>query len=104
MRLNPYHPPRFWSHLARAHFVARQYADALQALQHISAPDQFTHAFMAACQARLGDGAAAGEHVREVLKREPGFTVTGSLLATLHYTRESDLAHHRESLLMAGLP
>src|SRR5262249_37586272 len=25
MRLNPYHPERFWSHLGRAYFVARRY-------------------------------------------------------------------------------
>jgi adenylate cyclase len=28
MRLNPYHPERFWFHLARAQFVAKRYADA----------------------------------------------------------------------------
>ena len=30
MRLNPYHPERFWFHLARAQFVARRYADAIE--------------------------------------------------------------------------
>ncbi|MEX2035345.1 MAG: adenylate/guanylate cyclase domain-containing protein, partial [Xanthobacteraceae bacterium] len=30
MRLNPYHPERFWSHLGRAQFTARIYADAIQ--------------------------------------------------------------------------
>jgi adenylate cyclase len=104
MRLNPYHPLRFWNHLARAHFVARQYAEALQALQHITAPDQFVHAFLAACHARLGDRTAAAGHVLEVLKRNPAFTVTGSLLPTLHYKRAGDLEHHRDSLSMAGLP
>src|SRR5581483_7898180 len=39
MRLNPYHPERFWSHLARGHFVARQYGPALAALQRIRQPD-----------------------------------------------------------------
>ena len=29
MRLNPYHPERFWSHLGRAYFVARRYAEAI---------------------------------------------------------------------------
>src|SRR5439155_17743837 len=28
MRLNPYHPARFWNHLGRAFFVARRYAEA----------------------------------------------------------------------------
>jgi predicted Zn-dependent protease len=29
MRLNPYHPERFWSHLGRAQYSARVYADAI---------------------------------------------------------------------------
>ena len=39
MRLNPYHPERFWSHLARACFAARRYGEALDALKCISSPD-----------------------------------------------------------------
>jgi adenylate cyclase len=104
MRLNPYHPPRFWNHLGRAYFVARRYADAVQAFQRITAPDKFHHAFLVACHAQMGNQAAAGIHAREVLKREPGFTVTNNLLPVLHYKLEGDLAHHRESLRMAGLP
>lgn len=103
MQLNPFHPPRFWSHLARAHFVGRGYAEALKALQHITAPDQFTHAFMAACHARLGDTAAASAHMAEVLRRDPDFTISRSVVPTLHYSRDSDLAHHRESLQLVGL-
>ncbi len=55
MRLNPYHPERFWNHLGRAYFVARRYGDAISAFGHITAPDQFHHAFLAACHAELGD-------------------------------------------------
>ena len=33
MRLNPYHPERFWFHLARAQFVAKRYAEAIESLQ-----------------------------------------------------------------------
>ena len=31
MRLNPYHPERFWGHLGRAYFVARRYDEAVEA-------------------------------------------------------------------------
>lgn len=103
MQLNPFHPPRFWSHLGRAHFVARQYTEALSALQHITAPDKFAHAFMAACHARLGNADAARAHVAEALRQDPDFTIGRGVLPTLHYSRESDLAHHRESLELAGL-
>jgi adenylate cyclase len=104
MRLNPYHPPRFWSHLARAFFVARRYGEAAEAVQRIAAPDQFHLALLAGCFAQMGNEAAAGEQVREVLKRKPDFGVERDYLPTLHYKRASDLAHHRESLLKAGLP
>src|SRR5258706_11303479 len=54
MRLNPYHPPRFWNHLGRAWFVARRYAEAIDAFKRITAPDQFHHSFLAASHAQLG--------------------------------------------------
>jgi hypothetical protein len=38
-----------------------------------------------------------------VLKRVPGFTIRAHCLPILHYRRQSDLAHHRESLRKAGL-
>jgi len=103
MRLNPYHPERFWSHLGRAYFVARRYGEAIAAFKRITLPDHLHHAFLAACHAHSGDDGAAKEEARAVLKREPTFTVAG-YLATLHYKRDADLAHHREGLLKAGLP
>jgi adenylate cyclase len=104
MRLNPYHPERFWFHLARAQFVARRYDEVIESLRRISAPDGTHHALMAACHAQLDDAARAAMHVAETLKRVPGFTVREHCLPQLHYRRDSDLEHHRESLLKAGLP
>lgn len=103
MRLNPYHPERFWNHLGRAYFVARRYEEALQAFARITAPDVFHHAFMAAAHARLGHDAEARRHVEEVLERQPDFR-TETYLETLHHRQDGDIAHHRESLLLAGLP
>lgn len=104
MRLNPFHPPRFWSHLARALFVARRHGEAAEALQRVGAPDYMNLALLAACFAGAGDAANAQAQAREVLRRKPDFSVSGDYLATLHYRRESDLAHHRDALLKAGLP
>jgi adenylate cyclase len=104
MRLNPYHPPRFWSHLARAFFVARRYAEAIDAVQRVPSPDYFHVASLAACFAMLGKEAQARSNTAETLKRKPDFSVQRDYLPTLHYKRESDLAHHRDSLLKAGLP
>lgn len=103
MRLNPYHPERFWSHLGRAHFVARRYAEAIQALKHLSAPDATQLALMAACHYGAGDAAEAARQTAEALKRQPDLTLE-TCLSMLHYKNQTDLTHHRDSLLLAGLP
>jgi adenylate cyclase len=104
MRLNPYHPARFWYHLGRAFFAARHYAEAIEAVQHIDSPDHVHHALLAGSHAQMGNAAAAARHAGEVLKRMPEFHVDKDYLPLLHYKRESDLAHHREAVLKAGLP
>jgi len=104
MRLNPFHPARFWSHLGRAYFVARRYAEAIDAVQHINTIDHFHLASLAGCFAMLGDEAQTRSHTAETLKRKADFSVARDYIPTLHYKRESDLAHHRDSLLKAGLP
>ena len=103
MRLNPHHPERFWSHLGRAYHVARRYADAVSAFKRIGRPDHTHYAFLAAASAQLGDEAAAQTYAREVLRREPAFSVE-TYLATQHYRDASDREHHRQGLLKAGLP
>ena len=103
MRLNPYHPERFWNHLGRAYYVARRYAEAIEALTRMSSHDGQQHALLAVSHAQLGDAQAADAHARKVLGEDPGFSVE-QFLKTLHYKSESDLEHHREGLLKAGLP
>jgi adenylate cyclase len=85
MRLNPYHPERYWNHLGRAYFVARRYPEAIEAFSRITSPDHTHYAFLAAASAAAGDQAAARTY------------------ATLHYKREADHDHHRDALLKAGL-
>ena len=36
MRLNPYHPGRFWGLLGRAYFPARRYDEAVEAFRHVN--------------------------------------------------------------------
>ena len=103
MRLNPYHPERFWSHLGRAYFVARRYPEAVKAFQRISRPDHSHLAFLAACHAQLGDAAAAEGAAQEVLRRAPDFSIE-RFIATQHYKHESDREHHRAALRKAQLP
>src|SRR6267378_1862868 len=103
MRLNPYHPERFWSHLGRACYCAEKYAEAAEAFSRITRPDHTHHAFLAATFARMGNAVAATAHAAEVLKREPKFSVA-VYLATQHYKREVDRRRHEAGLLSAGLP
>jgi adenylate cyclase len=103
MRLNPYHPERFWSHLGRAYFCAERYAEATEAFSRITRPDYTHHAFLAATLAQMGNAVAAAAHTAEVLKREPKFSAA-AYLATQHYKREADRKRHQAGLLMAGLP
>jgi adenylate cyclase len=103
MRLNPYHPERFWNHLGRAYFVARRYPEAMSAFKRITAPDQFHCAFMAALEWKLGNREAAANYVREVLARNSDFSAA-AYIATLHYKRAEDAEHHHEALREAGLP
>ncbi len=102
MRLNPHHPERFWSHLGKAHFTARQYAEAIEAFMHLSATDHIHHAFLAASYGWLGDKTAAAAHTARIRALEPEFDLE-TFLGTLHYANEADLQHHREGLLKAGV-
>jgi adenylate cyclase len=103
MRLNPYHPERFWSHLGRACYCAEKYAEAAEAFSRITRPDHTHNAFLAATFAQMGNAVAAAAHAAEVLKREPKFSVA-VYLATQHYKREVDRQRHEAGLLKAGLP
>jgi adenylate cyclase len=103
MRLNPYHPERFWSHLGRACYCAEKYAEAADAFSRITRPDYTHHAFLGATFAQMGNAVAAAAHAAEVLKREPKFSVA-AYLATQHYKREVDRQRHETGLLKAGLP
>lgn len=102
MRLNPHHPARFWGHLGKAHFVGRQYAQAIEAFMHLSAMDAQQHAFLAACYGWLGDRTAATAHVMRLRELDPELDLQ-KFLATMHYANEADLQHLREGLVKAGM-
>src|SRR5437588_1088445 len=97
MRVNPYHPERFWSHLGRAHYSARQYPETVEALSRVTRPDHTHHAFLAAALAQLGDKTAAAAHAEKLLKEEPPFSIQ-RYLSTLHYRLDSDRDHLRDGL------
>ncbi|HEY6983679.1 adenylate/guanylate cyclase domain-containing protein [Reyranella sp.] len=102
MKLNPHHPARFWSHLGKAHFVGRQYAQAIESFMHLSTMDVQQHAFVAACYGWLGDRTAAAAHLARVRELEPELDAE-KFLATMHYADVADLEHLREGLAKAGM-
>ncbi|MER9415634.1 adenylate/guanylate cyclase domain-containing protein [Mesorhizobium sp. M0306] len=102
MQLNPHHPERFWSHLGKAHFAARQYGEAIEAFMHLSTMDSAQHAFAAACYGWLGDEIAAAAHLGKIRTLDPQFDLD-PFIATLHFAQESDVQHVREGLLKAGI-
>ncbi|MER8769047.1 adenylate/guanylate cyclase domain-containing protein [Mesorhizobium sp. M0092] len=102
MQLNPHHPERFWSHLGKAHFAARQYGEAIEAFMHLSTMDSVQHAFAAACYGWLGDEIAAAAHLGKIRTLDPQFDLD-PFIATLHFAQESDVQHVREGLLKAGI-
>jgi len=103
MRLNPYHPERFWSHLGRAYFTARRYDEAIKAFQRVANADDAHFAALSAGYGALGDDVAANASAKDVLKRTPDFSVAKHL-TTQHYKHHRDLEHYRAALLKAGLP
>ena len=103
MRLNPYHPERFWAHLGRAYFTAQRYSDAIDALKRISKTDALLHTLFAAIYARMGELVAAKAHVAEALTRNPDLTLK-TCAANIHYKNAQDRDHHLQALEMAGIP
>ena len=103
MRLNPFHPERFWSHLGRAYFVANRYEESIDAFRRIVNPDGGQKSFIAACHAALGRQEKARSMAEEVLETEPEFS-SFAFVESLPYRDESDRVHHRNALIKAGLP
>jgi adenylate cyclase len=102
MKLNPHHPARFWSHLGKAQFAARQYSMAIEAFMRLSVMDEMQHAFIAASYGWLGDKTAAAAHLARLDAIGSGFEPE-AFLKTMHYAKDSDLQHLREGLEKAGM-
>lgn len=99
MRLNPHHPERFWSHLGKAYFTARQYEEAIEAFMHLSSMDAMQHAFLAATYGWLDHGMAP-VHLAKAYGRDPSFSIE-TFLDSMHYANETDLKHLQDGLLRA---
>jgi TolB-like protein len=71
MRLNPFHPERYWTHLARPLFHLERYEESLAALEHITRLRRDDHIYRVAASARLEDADVAKTNVVELKKAFP---------------------------------
>ncbi|MCE3247696.1 MAG: transcriptional regulator, family [Geminicoccaceae bacterium] len=112
LRLAPHHPEWYATFAGEALFAARLHEEAIATMA--PAPEALcnTPAFMAACQAHLGNVAACAGH-RETVSRHhrrqlargmfPGdMSCIDWLLAMDPFQRPADLEHYREGLRKAG--
>ncbi len=102
MKLNPYHPLRYWMHVARPLFHLGQYEEALSALAHIALPRRDELAYRVACAVRLGDPEVLERHLAELRAANPNFDPQ-RFVDGLYYRRESDRKRVLDALKDAGL-
>ncbi len=88
MRLNPYHPQRYWTHLARALYHLGRYEDTLAALANISNPRLDDLVYKIDANEMLGNADTASQCVMELRRRFPDFDAA-TFIESLPYTETS---------------
>jgi adenylate cyclase len=107
MRLDPFYPPLAPAFLGFAHYMLKQYSQALPWLRECASRSpnlRAGHCFLAATYARLGGIEKARAEAAEVLRIDPKWTIegAGALLST--FKRTEDVEHYFDGLRKAGLP
>jgi len=107
MRSDPFYVPLapFW--LGVAHYLLKQYSQALPPLQECisRAPNlRSVHVWLAAIYAQLGKLEEARTEAAEVLRIEPQYTIERTQARLSPFKRPEDLEHLFDGLRKAGLP
>jgi adenylate cyclase len=97
MRLNPYHPPRYWTHLARALLHQQRFEEALDALEHVGKARLDDLAYRVAACAALEDDAVQLNAGR-LLDEYPDF-VPANFMKCQPYDKEAYRQELLESLI-----
>ena len=97
MRLNPYHPDRYWTHLARALFHLGRFAETLEALDNIARQRVDDFAYRAAAAQQLGETRTASLAIGGIRRIHPGFSPQ-ECVDSLPYTDENYRAALRRPL------
>jgi TolB-like protein len=101
MRLNPYHPERYWTHLVRPLLHLGRCSEALEALEHIGHLRRDDHVYAVAASAGSGDEAALENAVQALRVDVPDFDGL-QFVATLPYERAADRELIHGALVTAG--
>jgi adenylate cyclase len=107
MRLDPFYDPVAPVNLGLAHYMLREYAQALPLLRECAsrAPNfRGGHVWLAATYAQLGNIEQAAAEAAEVLRIDPKFTIEGTQARIFPCKRPEDAEHIFDGLRKAGLP
>jgi TolB-like protein/Tfp pilus assembly protein PilF len=102
MQLNPYHPPRYWTHLGRTLFHLDRCEEALGAFEHLPRPRKDDLAYRVAASARIGDALALQRNLAALREAIPAFEPS-AFATSLPYEQERDRQTVLDALLAAGL-
>ena len=107
MRLDPFYAPLAPGFLGFAHYMLKQYSQALPWLRECASrsPDlRASHNWLAATYAQLGDIEKAKAEAAEVLRIDPRWTIVGAGMQLNAFKRTEDAEQFFDGLRKAGLP
>jgi adenylate cyclase len=107
MRLDPFYSPFAPAFLGLAHYMLKQYSQALPLLQECASrmPDsRVGHCLLAATYAQLGNIEKARAEAAEALRIVPNYTIQGTQARMSDFKRAEDAEHYFDGLRKAGLP
>jgi adenylate cyclase len=107
MRLDPFYSPMAPAFLGLAHYMLKQYSQALPLLQECASRmpnSRIPHYLLAATYAQLGSIEKARAEAAEVLRIEPKYTIEGTQARLSGFKRPEDAEHLFDGLRKAGLP
>jgi len=107
LRLDPLYAPFASGILGFAHYMLKEYAQALPLFRDcvsVSPKARFGHVGLAATYAQMGKAKEARTAVAELMRIEPNFTISGIARPTMAFKSAEDDQHHCDGLRKAGLP
>jgi adenylate cyclase len=107
MRLDPFYAPLAPGYLGFAHYMRKQYSQALPLLRECVSrtPNlRAAHCWLGATYAQLGSIEKARAEAAEVLRIDPKWTIEGAGTQVNSFKRMQDVEHYFDGLRKAGLP